>query len=357
MDDTSSPKDAPEINWFNALYGFEETVENCHQYLSIVTEDDQIPKLKSAYSDKKYRIGHFHTPTIEELRQEAILLLGPRKRDIESRNGSEYKDIDGLCDFGVHTLCIGDVLELHHKYPKSTFQVASQMNCLEFSSPLSTPEDGITDYMYDCTQGPSCAIACSSGTVYRNYFAIPPTSRASQFNLLDELEIHLDNATNQYWTVCNGYMNSTPEALARLNAVIASSDKDEFIQKIKVGCHEDVGVVFSARGQPMDDALDVYVTQVYCSAVSCNYTSISKDLWQPLAEIILQAQYEGTIWTATLNYLRGGTNKLFMTFLGGGAFGNKEEWIEKGMRRALHIAEEYQTGLDIKICHFKGSTV
>ena len=176
-------------------------------------------------------------------------------------------------------------------------------------------------------------------------------SQNSQFNLLDNLEKMIDNSNNNYWHVNNGYIGSKRRSLNRLNEAIRLYDVDDFIKNIKVGVHDDVGVVFSSRYKPIDE--DLYVTQVYCSAVGCNYTSIPKNSWQPIAEIILQSQYEGAIWSAVLNYLRGGTNKLFLTFIGGGVFGNKNEWIGRSISRALNIAKKYNTGLDIIICHYK----
>ena len=60
-----------------------------------------------------------------------------------------------------------------HALPENrwaTFQVASQFNCLEFVGPSVVPEDGITGYVMDRTQGPACSIACGPATAYRNYF-------------------------------------------------------------------------------------------------------------------------------------------------------------------------------------------
>ena len=51
------------------------------------------------------------------------------------------------------------------------FQVASQFNLLEMTGPSVTPEDGVTRYSHDHTQGPACAIAAGAATIYRNYFA------------------------------------------------------------------------------------------------------------------------------------------------------------------------------------------
>jgi len=46
------------------------------------------------------------------------------------------------------------------------FQVASQFNLLEMVSDNVTPEQGVTRYERDATQGPACAIAAGAGTIY-----------------------------------------------------------------------------------------------------------------------------------------------------------------------------------------------
>ena len=61
-----------------------------------------------------------------------------------------------------------------HQSPENAgalFQVASQFNLLEMVSPAVTPEQAVTRYQHDLTQGPACAIAADAATIYRNYFA------------------------------------------------------------------------------------------------------------------------------------------------------------------------------------------
>jgi hypothetical protein len=53
-------------------------------------------------------------------------------------------------------------------------QAASQFNFLEFPSPGCLPEEGISNYANDHTQGPACAVACAAGTAYRNYLVPLP---------------------------------------------------------------------------------------------------------------------------------------------------------------------------------------
>lgn len=66
----------------------------------------------------------------------------------------------------------GDVRKMHQEpeYAGALFQVASQFNALEMVGPSVTPEDGVTRYEHDRTQGPACALAAGAATIYRNYF-------------------------------------------------------------------------------------------------------------------------------------------------------------------------------------------
>ena len=64
---------------------------------------------------------------------------------------------------------IDDIRNIHRNYKNSTIQVASQLNCLEMINPFIRPENGITIYAHDNTQGPICSLCCPAGLAYRNY--------------------------------------------------------------------------------------------------------------------------------------------------------------------------------------------
>ena len=49
--------------------------------------------------------------------------------------------------------------------------------------------------------------------------------------------------------------------------------------------------------------------------------------------------YEATVLSAVLNAARGGSRRLLLTRIGGGAFGNDEAWISAAILRALRIVE------------------
>jgi hypothetical protein len=67
------------------------------------------------------------------------------------------------------------------------------------------------------------------------------------------------------------------------------------------------------------------------------YTSHTKRLWANFATLILEAAYEATLCAAVVNTKNTGNNTVYLTLLGGGAFGNEEQWIGQAIRRAIAI--------------------
>jgi hypothetical protein len=51
--------------------------------------------------------------------------------------------------------------------------------------------------------------------------------------------------------------------------------------------------------------------------------------------LVLEAAYEATLCAAVLNARQAGNNRVYLTLLGGGAFGNQPAWIADGLQRAL----------------------
>ena len=281
---------------------------------------------------------------------------------------------------------------MHAIHPGATFQVASQFNCLEFPSARVLPEDGISNYQYDNTQGPACAMACGAGTVIRNYFvpifrlndgtldtqsegASPiqyGQSKNIQLNNLDSLEKIVQNEKHKYWYVQNGYTFSEGVTnIQKFSATLATkspSELDDLLGEIKVGLQRNVGVTFASRYIPLTE--DVRVTQVFCSALSCAYSGIPADNWAPLAGLVLDANYEATLLAAVLNAAEGrkrvegeekgnscNANEVYLTFIGGGVFGNRKEWIGRAIGRALSVVEKQTRGkleedLHVYICHY-----
>ena len=115
-------------------------------------------------------------------------------------------------------------------------------------------------------------------------------------------------------------------------------------EKLKIGLHSDVEVT-DATGPSMP-----LVSQLFCSALPVAYTNIQKTHWEALSVLVLEAAYEATMWAAVLNAWRGTSNVVFLTLLGGGAFGNRTTWIYSAIHRALKLVSEFD--LEVKLVSF-----
>jgi len=306
--------------WFEKLVGFRETKENVYKNLKI-----ENTKLISLVNKKEFEIGELEIVSLKELKEKITQNL--------SKNKIEQ--------------IIADVKELH-KNPQNEntlFQVASQFNLLEMVSPNITPEMGVDRYENDFTQGPTCAIACGAGTIYRNYFVklnkqIGQTENI-QIDCSEEIGELLDNKNNNLWQVKNGYLLF--ENVEKLNQILENFDKEEIKNSLKVGIMWGSEVTISE--------IKYKVSQIYCSALPISYNYYNKDELEKFAKIILEAAYEATICAGILNYLKTGNNRLYLTLLGGGAFGNRIEWIIEAIEKTL---KKYSnSGLDIKIVSFR----
>ncbi len=377
--------------WFYDLFGFEETsYSDVKEMIEVHNVSGTNPKsglrLISKANGRFFSVGTFTTPSLAQLRQQTETMI----KEVRSET-SLKKDIWG---FQYDHIAVGDVLELHHRFPKATFQAASQFNCLEFPDPRITPEHGVTGYKNDRTQGPACALACAAGTVYRNYFVSRDNdgegastggsnhllatgqNRDWQINNLCELEQAVENDHHRYWTVHNGYVTSPSEdKLESLNTMLArksEKERDALLSLIRIGLHRDVGVTFTSRFEYVPKAYSdsdsksanedgIVVTQVYASALSCAYSGMDNDLWEPLARMVLDAVYEATLLAAVQNYLvhrhdssaNNCSRDVFLTFLGGGVFGNDPCWINDAIAKALIKVKAYDIGLRVHICHYR----
>jgi hypothetical protein len=56
------------------------------------------------------------------------------------------------------------------------------------------------------------------------------------------------------------------------------------------------------------------------------------------------------MWAGVLNAHRGASNIVFLTSLGGGAFGNEDSWIRAAMRRALEMTSDID--LDVRLVSY-----
>jgi hypothetical protein len=317
--------------WFEKLTGFVE--ESPQQVRSNMTVEGNL--LKSGVNGNVFICGKLETPSLAELRERVELCKSPR-------GSLSVREV------------VANVQMLHTDEVNagSLFQVASQFNLLEMVSPNVEPERGVGCYEYDHTQGPACAIAAGAGTIYRNYFVNvngeTGQSASNQIDCLAYLGESLGNSANRLWEMKNGYALASNRGLVEISNKLrdaGENELDELRQLLRIGVHWDTQVTLNGSKH--------LVSQVYCSALPVAYSQHSSTLWAEFSRLVLEASYEATICTAILNAVKTGNNKLFLTLLGGGAFGNKTDWIISSMKRAFELYRHVD--LDISIVSYGSS--
>ncbi|KMO11413.1 hypothetical protein [Methylobacterium indicum] len=307
------------MDWFERLTGFREMDYAETQARLRISE----ARLVQERTGDRFAIGTLTLPSVAELRASAL----------------------GLCRPGRPRLSIaeGDVRAMH-RLPENRgalFQVASQFNMLEMVGPDIAPEDGVARYAHDRTQGPACAMAAGAATIYRNYL-VPVgggTGQAAgrQLDGLaafgDALAWRLGTVRTALWSMRNGYALPTREGLAAIAANLDQADEealDDLRGRLRLGLHTDVEVTDGPAPRPR-------VSQIFCSALPVAYAGLPQADWAPFARLVLEAAYEGTLLAGVINAARGASDRVLLTRLGGGAFGNAEAWIDAALLRALRV--------------------
>ncbi len=312
-------------DWFEQLVGFSESDGYAAVQSRLTVEGEE---LVSTVNGKRYGIGELTLPTLAELRTRVNPARGQRSSA---------------------RIVVADVGPLHSKaeFDGALFQVASQFNLLEMASERVTPEQGVTGYIYDDTQGPACAMAAAAGTIYRNYFA-PVDGRVGQtrdhqLDALSGVGAALSDLiglpVSALWNMQNGYALCTAEgltAISHLLTTMTEDDRDALRARLAIGLHRNVEVT---------DGSGCHVSQAYCSALPVGYSSLPRRDWEPFARLVLEASYEAVMLAAVEQASAGGSNTVLLTHIGGGVFRNGRDWIDSAIERAMGIVAD--AGLDV----------
>jgi hypothetical protein len=332
--------------WFESVFGFPEptgTEKTLEETRRMFSYDANSGRLSSTAVDNAgpWAAGIFSTPQLREMRLRIPLPSAGHETALR--------------------FVAGNVAMLHDnpKYNGAVFQAASQFNCLEFAAADVTPEAGVACYVTDRTQGPACAIACAPGTVVRNYFAFDGAGQTAgrQVNTIEDalafllekaLAIGYKRQTGPLIDVVNGYTNTDSNRIRLMNQLLLDKKtRDEATGMMRVGVQSGTDVTCAQRspkgGPWYASASRNSVTQVYASAISVAYSSVSKNEWEPFARLVLTAAYEATLYAAVAI----GAKTVVLTSVGGGVFGNDPLWIGDAIADAF---EKFRfAGLDVVI--------
>lgn len=313
--------------WFKELTGFDEVSSKNVQSNIIIDGQNLISKV----NNKSFQFGELEIVSLEKLREKLIQHKTKQKIKISE--------------------IVADVQELHCELnnKNALFQAASQFNLLEMVGPHVSPENGIDIYEEDFTQGPACAIACGAGTIFRNYF-VPVQGGigqtiSKQIDCLDDIGKELNKEKFELWEMRNGYALVNQQGLLNINKQLSNLtnyERELLKGKLKVGIQWNTEVTLSNKRQ--------IVSQIYCSALPVAYSNIYSIYWESFARVILEATYEATLYAAMTNLEKNKSNKVFLTLVGGGAFGNEINWILDSLCKALDKFKDIP--LDVKVVSY-----
>lgn len=321
------------MDWFERLTGFPETSYEATRAQLEVSDG----RLRSRANGRSYGIGWLELISLDALRAQTRDVAVPGRLTLE--------------------IAQGDVRRMHAdpRNAGALFQVASQFNLLEMIGPEVTPEAGVGRYEADPTQGPACAVAAGAGTIWRNYFVPvdgqPGQTRDRQLDALADLGAALAQGLGRpgerLWQMRNGYALPSRESLGQIDGHLRSlteTARDALRGRLRVGWHRDVEVTDGALPGPT-------VSQIYCSALPVAYGTGPASAWAAFAQLVLEAAYEATLRAGLMTAAGGGSNRVLLTRLGGGAFGNDEAWIDAAILRALALVRDQ--GLAVEIVSYR----
>lgn len=327
------------MDWFERLTGFKEaTYDKTRAQMEVNGST-----LRSKANGKAYGVGTFEMASLADLR--ARVAAG-----------------SGVAGRARVSIVTGDVRKMHQapEYAGALVQVASQANCLEMVGPDVTPEQGVTRYRFDKTQGPACALACGAATLYRNYLVPVPgrdcepdqlgQTAARQLDGLADIGAELSARLGKPIDLGmrNGYCLPSRVTLDLIGAHLrdaGTEQTDTLAGKLRIGVHQDLEVT-DAPVLP-----GPLVSQAFCSALPLGYSRVPREHWEPFARLVLTAAYESTLLAGVVNARRAaGSNIVLLTTIGAGAFGNPEAWVHDAIRKAVQSVAGFD--LDVRLVSY-----
>ena len=145
----------------------------------------------------------------------------------------------------------------------------------------------------------------------------------------------------------DGYALPVNSGSIRELGVLLKKNEGDLVARAEAALR--VGVQWDTQVRP---PAEHRVCQVFASALPVAYArGVRSADWEPFARLVLRGAYKATLAVGLcLSMRRGKRVSVFLTSLGGGAFGNQMQWIQDALTDAL---TEYATApLDVVLVHF-----
>lgn len=252
----------------------------------------------------------------------------------ELEKASCRKSDDNACELIIlEGVDIGVIMSKIKTSDKAMVQVASNFNCLEVPSRTSLPNSGhlVDNAHMDSTQGPAASFGPLSAYLYRAHFHEP-------VDLLEDVHEYFGIPENGKLTLrgCE-----TPIEGDNTAAVMAD---------VRCGLHTDVPVLYGrdeeGRHFELDEPYPV-IDQVFSSSI--NVSDYGKKTSPGQVASITNTLLYATYHCAYLAAIYRRRKVLYLTFIGGGVFGNPmfaiiksmlyahKTWVGKSMLKKVYI--------------------
>lgn len=312
--------------WFSRLFGFEENPKTIQSQFSISTDNKGDFYITSKENNKTYCVGNFQI------------------RDFQSFNHIQDSEHDGKFNIiiGDGTEKVGSDIITSETNPEnngSTFQMASNFNCLDHIPGHKPPRGLLSNYPTHGEQGGPGTVACGPALVYRQYLLPMPNGRTGQME--DDIEL----LSRTPITVEDGYIREIPEFFDYSNPNL-----------YQIGVHQNIDVTLGRAGVDCKKyriIKDQRIHQVFCSTVSFGSVS-DNDFNLNVASSILKNEYKLTILSAMENSIkypdRKGSKKVFLCLLGTGCFFNPLSLVSEAISDCTEFIKK--SGLDVNLVCF-----
>lgn len=351
---TSSPPEKSENNWFSNAFLYNEVTIPEHLKLNNKS-------INTVFMNNQHILGQLFRAgeykTINEM-------------NVGNFNLLTFKDFTYLYKNTPGNITVGniteDVINLHQICdPHSTFQVASQLNCLEMVRPIIIPEEGITIYRTDDSQGPKCVMQTPAAIAYRNYLYPYAGGYGQehnrQINMADDLLQYLcskNESINNEYLYKNGYLFITKSGLILINNILQDNNNySEAQSKLKIGNH---------TGISLCNKKNKLVNHVLCSGLPIGYHTshyinlnnipekfihnpIDYPSWKLLSKLFLDTYYINTLLIACENNIINNSPSApcYLTYVGGGYFEMNKSLINRAKIDACDFIK--QKGLHLNV--------
>jgi len=311
--------------------------------------------IKNQLDDHIIQCGQFKLHMYGDL----LLAVGFGKKELREQT----QKLTRACPFEIVTrtdeesLKFVDVsyLQTLKENRNAVFQIATNFNAVNGINETAAPDrDRFTEsYHFDKTQGPIASISAGGGAIVRVHAPFfnskKPSSTWCQ-NSQHQMNFVSEKKLSKHFPVQNGYVVYTGAEPKFPKE--DSKDYKKLLSSYFIAYHRNQQVVYGRCISPTQIELvqdpEQRVDHVCCAAVNMlqRATGINNkgiDAKRTKMEFILQAVYNSAYLSAIYNQ----REKLFLTLVGGGAFGNEFPAIFKAIHNA-HVQWSKHTQCKLK---------